>query len=89
MALFSCATEALMLGSLMMLASAFSVSLPSSARLSATRWSSLRYSGNCPRMRPATEMSLVVTSMPAGAVKARMMGKNDAVASSGASSVRV
>ena len=40
-------------------------------------------------MRPASEMSLVVTSMPAGAVKAWMMGKNDAVASSGASSVRV
>jgi catalase len=37
MASLSCATEALMLGSLMMLASGFSVSLPSSARLSGTR----------------------------------------------------
>ncbi|MCY1240045.1 hypothetical protein D9M72_528730 [compost metagenome] len=75
MADLSCDTEALMLGSLMMLASGLSVSLPSSARLSGTFWSSLRNSGNSPRMRAATEMSLVVTLMPAGAVKARTMGR--------------
>ena len=40
-------------------------------------------------MRPATEMSLVVTLIPAGAVNARMMGRKALVASSGASSVRV
>ena len=51
MAATSCGTEALMLGSLMMLASGCSVSLPSSARLSGTRCSSVRYSGNSARMR--------------------------------------
>jgi len=40
-------------------------------------------------MRAATEMSLSATSMPAGAAKVRMMGRNDAVANKGASSVRV
>ncbi len=40
-------------------------------------------------MRAATEMSLVLTLMPAGAVKARMMGRKAWVASRGASSVRV
>jgi hypothetical protein len=34
-------------------------------------------------------MSLDTTSMPAGAAKVRMMGKKEAVASKGASSVRV
>ena len=64
-----------MLGSLMMLASGCSVSLPSSARVSGTRCASVRHSGNSPRMRAATEMSLVSTSMPAGAVKVRMIGR--------------
>ncbi len=39
-------------------------------------------------MRPATEMSLVVTSIPAGAVNVRMIGRKELVARSGASSVR-
>ena len=78
-----------MLGSLMMLVSGSNVSRPSSARLSGTRCSSVRYSGNSARMRAATEMSLVLILMPAGAVKVRMMGKKAQVASSGASSVRV
>src|SRR3546814_11523084 len=75
-----------MFGSLMMLVSGCSVSLPSSARLSGTRCASVRYSGNRPRRRAATEMSLVSTLMPAGPVNARMIGKNAQVASSGASS---
>jgi hypothetical protein len=78
-----------MLGSLMMLASGFRVSLPSSARVSGTRCASVRYSGNWPSTRLATEMSPVSTLMPAGAVKARTMGRKALVASSGASSVRV
>ena len=40
-------------------------------------------------MREATEMSLDFTQMPAGAVKVSMIGRNEAVASIGASSVRV
>jgi hypothetical protein len=40
-------------------------------------------------MRAATEMSLVWTSMPAGLVKLEITGKKAAVASSGASSVKV
>ena len=89
MAAFSCDTEALMLGSLMMLASGDRVSLPSAARLSGARCSSLRYSGNWPRTRPATEMSLVCTSMPATLAKLLTMGSSEAVARRGASSVRV
>jgi len=78
-----------MLGSLMMLVSGSSVRRPSSARLSGTRCASVRKSGNSPRMRAATEMSLVVTLIPAGAAKVRTIGKKELVASSGASSVRV
>ena len=76
MAATSCGTEALMLGSLMMLVSGSCVSRPSSARLSGTRCSSVRKSENSARMRAATEMSLVLISMPAGPVKARIIGKN-------------
>ncbi|MNN82187.1 hypothetical protein D3C81_1990960 [compost metagenome] len=89
MALTSWNSEALMFGSLMMLVSGSSVRRPSSARLSGTRWSSVRNSGNSPRMRAATEMSLVSTFTPAGAANVRMMGRKALVASSGASSVRV
>jgi hypothetical protein len=85
----SWATDALMLGSLMMLASGFRVSLPSSARVSGTRCASVRHSGKVASTRAATEMSPVSTLMPAGAVKVRMMGRKALVASSGASSVRV
>jgi hypothetical protein len=82
-------TEALMLGSLMMLASGLRVSLPSSARLLGARCSAGSRSENSPRIRPATEMSLSATSIPADAVKVRMIGKKEAVANKGASSVRV
>ena len=44
---------------------------------------------SAPATRAATEMSLSATSMPAGAVNVRMMGKKAQVASKGASSVRV
>ena len=40
-------------------------------------------------IRPAREMSRVSTLTPAWAVKAWMIGSNEYVASSGASSVRV
>ncbi|SHV03850.1 Uncharacterised protein [Mycobacteroides abscessus subsp. abscessus] len=73
----------------MMLVSGSCVRRPSSARLSGTRWSSGRYSENSERMRAATEMSLVWTSIPAGPANARMIGKKEYVASSGASSVSV
>ena len=73
----------------MMLASGFKVSLPSSARLSGTRCSGVSASGNCPITRAASEMSLVCTSMSAALAKVRTMGSSDAVASAGASSVRV
>jgi len=89
MAASNWATEALMLGSLMMLASGRRVFLPNSAKVLGTRCSGLRTSENSPRMRPATEMSLVSTFTPAVPVNARTMGKNDAVANKGASSVRV
>eukprot|EP00952_Eustigmatos_sp_NYUAD-ZCMA_P001343 6022-Eustigmatos_ZCMA.PRE.1 len=72
-----------------MLASGLSVSLPSSARSSDWRCSSLRYSGKAASTRPATEMSRVSTWIPAGAAKVRMMGRKALVASRGASSVRV
>jgi hypothetical protein len=85
----NCETEALMFGSLMMLVSGLSVSRPSSARLSGSFCASLRNSGNSPITRAATEMSLSVTAMPAGAVNARTIGKKAKVASIGASSVRV
>ena len=78
-----------MFGSLMMLVSGIKVILPSSAKLSGTFCSSVKYSGNSARIRAATEMSLFTTSTPAGAVKARMTGRNAQVANSGASSVSV
>ena len=88
-AAFSCGTEALTLGSLMMLASGWVASVPSSARSSLTFWSSCRKSGNCDRMRAASEISRVSTAMPAVRVKASTMGSSDWVARYGASSVRV
>ena len=56
-----------MFGSLMMFASGVLASSPSSASASGTRCSSSRRSGNCARMRPASEMSRSSTSTPAGA----------------------
>ena len=78
-----------MLGNLMMLAFGCNVSLPNSARLLGTFCASVRYSGNSPRMRAATEMSQGITSISACAAKLRTSGKNAAVASIGASSVWV
>ena len=40
-------------------------------------------------MRPASEMSLVPMEIPAGLAKALMIGRKDALASSGASSTLV
>ncbi len=89
MAETSCGTEALMLGSLMIVVSGSWVSRPSSARLSGTRCSSVRQSGKAARMRAASEMSLGWTSIPAGPVKACTIGRNEYVANKGASSVSV
>ena len=78
-----------MLGSLMTLAPGSLTSSPSSARSSGRFWLSDRWSGKLARMRPASEMSLVPTEIPAGRVNARMIGRNDALANSGASSTLV
>ena len=89
MAAFSCGIEALMLGSLMMLASGVFASSPSSASESGTCWSSGSRSAKLARIRPASEMSRVSTSTPALAAYAWMIGRNEYVASRGASSVWV
>ncbi len=89
MASFSCGTEALILGSLMMLASGVFASSPSSPSASDTRCCSSRRSGNWARMRPASEMSRSSISIPAAPANARMIGSSERVASAGASSVSV
>jgi hypothetical protein len=86
-AAFSCGVEALMFGSLMMFASGVVTSSPSSASASGTRCSSLSSSGNWERIRAAREMSRSSTSTPAAPAKASMIGRNEWVASAGASSV--
>ena len=78
-----------MFGSLMMLAAGVLASAPSSARSSDCRCSAVRRSGNWAMIRPAREMSRVSTATPAWPVNAEMIGRNEYVASSGASSVRV
>ena len=78
-----------MLGSLMTLASGCFTNWPSSARSSGWRCASVRFSGKAARMRPASEMSLVPTSIPAALAKVRMIGSSEALASSGASSTMV
>ncbi len=78
-----------MFGSLMMFAAGVLASAPSSARSSACRWSSVNRSGNWAMIRPAREMSRVSTATPAWLVNAWMIGRNEYVARSGASSVRV
>ena len=78
-----------MLGSLMMFASGLVASSPSSASASSIRCSSVSRSGNCAMIRPASEMSRVSTPTPAFAAYASMIGLNEYVASSGASSVSV
>jgi hypothetical protein len=57
---FSCGIEALMFGSLMMLASGLSVSSPS-GQVVGMRCASVRRSGKLAMMRPASEMSRVST----------------------------
>jgi hypothetical protein len=73
----SCGTEALMFGSLMMFASGSSVSAPSSARESGTRWASGSRLENTAKMRPDSEMSRVSTFTPACLAKACTMGKSE------------
>jgi hypothetical protein len=53
------------------------------------RCASVRVSGKAARMRPASEMSLVPTLIPAAAAKLWMIGRSEAEASSGASSTLV
>ena len=77
MAAFSWGTEALMFGSLTMFASGLVASFPSSARASPIFWSSERYSGKLAIIRPASEMSLVSTAMPACRVNAWMIGSKE------------
>ncbi len=89
MASRSCGSDALTLGSLMMLASGFVASSPSSASASGTRWASVRWSGKAARIRPASEMSRVSTVTPAVDAKAWMIGRSECVARAGASSVNV
>ena len=72
-----------------MLASGAFARSPSSASASAWRCSSVSRSGNWARIRPASEMSRVSTPTPALAAYASMIGRNEYVASSGASSVSV
>jgi hypothetical protein len=81
--------EALMFGSLMMFASGVLASAPSSASASSMRWSSGRRSANWAMMRPESEMSRVSTATPAVEAYASMTGRNEYVASKGASSVCV
>ena len=78
-----------MLGSLMMLAVGLVASAPSSASASPIRCSSVSRSGNWAMIRPASEMSRVSTVTPALAAYASTTGRNEYVASSGASSVWV
>ena len=89
MAAVSWGKDALMLGSLMMLVSGSKVSFPNSFKVLGTFCASGRKSENSASTRAATEMSLCSTSMPAGAVNVRTIGRNEAVASKGASSVSV
>ena len=89
MARLSWGTDALMFGSLMMLASGVLASSPSSVSASGTCCSSLSRSGNWARMRPASEMSRSSISMPAEAANLRTIGSSERVARAGASSVSV
>jgi hypothetical protein len=76
-AAFNCGTEALTLGSLMILASGFSVSSPSQVRSSLSFWLAVRFSGKFAMIRPAKEISRVSTSTPAALVKACTIGSRE------------
>ena len=89
MAAMSWGIEALMFGSLMMLASGVWARSPNWVRKSGMRCCSVRLSGKFARMRPASEMSRVSTATPVPLVKAWMMGSREYVARAGASSISV
>ncbi len=89
MAALSCGMDAEMFGSLMMLAPGALASSPSSASASSIRWSAFRRSGKLAMMRPASEMSRLSTVTPAVEAYASTTGRNEYVASAGASSVCV
>ncbi len=78
-----------MLGSLMMLASGRSVSLPSSVSSSLIRCAGVSFSGKLARMRPVSEMSFSFIVTPAVPTKASTIGSRENVASAGASSTFV
>mmetsp|Transcript_6279 Transcript_6279/g.25217 ORF Transcript_6279/g.25217 Transcript_6279/m.25217 type:complete len:335 (+) Transcript_6279:1638-2642(+) len=89
MASMSCGTDADTLGVLMMFARGVLAMVPSAASVSPVRCAGVSASGNCARMRLATEMSAGSTEMPAGVRKRRTIGSSACVASAGASSVSV
>ena len=64
-----------MLGSLIIFASGVLARSPSSAKASAMRCSSDKKSGKFAKMRPASEISLVSTSIPAFEVNALTIGR--------------
>ena len=74
---WSCGMDALMLGSLMMFASAWFASSPSSASASGTRWSLDKCSGKWARIRAAREMSLSSYFMSALVVNACKIGRRE------------
>ena len=78
-----------MLGSLMMLAAGVFASSPNSAKASGVCCSGGNHSLKLANMRPAREISRVVTETPAALANASTMGSSERVASAGASSVRV
>ena len=88
-AAFNCGIEALMFGNLMMLASGVFANSPSSAKASATFWSSVKTSGKTAKILPAKEISLVSTLIPEDWVKDSIIGNKEWVAKNGASSVFV
>src|SRR5262245_42412704 len=78
-----------MFGSLTMLASGRLASSPSCVSQSGTRCVGVRFSGKLARMRPDSEMSASSMVRPLPAVNFWMIGKNEYVASAGASSISV
>src|SRR2546428_2189704 len=89
MAALSCGTDALMFGSLTMLASGRFASSPSCVSQSGTRWAGVRSSGRLARILPAREISAVSMVMPVPPVYFLMIGSSEWVASAGASSISV
>jgi hypothetical protein len=77
MAALSWGIDALMFGSLTMLASGRLASSPSSVSQSGTRWAAVRPSGKLARILPAREMSAVSMAMPLPPVNFRMIGSSE------------